>query len=206
MVSHAKYLLAGGLLVATTALASDVYCDDAAQSIHQYYVAASHQPKANTGIFRGRLLDVYTDSSLVVYRGRRIEHPVFYRFKVVESWAPSYDPQPYVTALTYADKRLPLQPGQEYLVATLGTTRGAFLWLDQCDLLKPLYAAGSDLRLLGRGTRVPAAASALGTGSKRVSALPAVQEPVPTPGQWIGGMALLTALNTLILLRVWRRR
>ncbi|UOQ79236.1 hypothetical protein MUN84_22485 (plasmid) [Hymenobacter sp. 5516J-16] len=206
MANHAKYLLTGGLLVATTALGSEVYCDGAAQSIHQYYVATSHQPKANAGIFRGRLLDVYTDSSLVVYRGRKIEHPVFYRFEVVESWAPSYEPQPYVTALTYADQRLPLQPGHEYLVATLGTTRGAFLWLDRCDLLKPLYAAGSDLRLLGRGTPVPAAASALRTCSKRVPASLAVQAPVPTPGQWIGGMALLTALNTLILLRVWRRR
>lgn len=206
MGGHAKYLFAAGLLVAITARASGVYCDDAAQSIHQYYVAASHQPKANAGIFRGRLLDVYTDSSLVVYRGRKIEHPMFYRFEVTESWAPGYDPQPYVTALTYADQRLPLQPGQEYLVATLGTTRGAFLWLDRCDLLKPLYAAGSNLRLLGRGTRVPAAARALQAGSKRVSALPAVQSPGPTPGQWIGGMALLTALNTLIMIWIWRRR
>lgn len=206
MANHAKYLLTGGLLVATTALGSEVYCDGAAQSIHHYYVAASHQPKANAGIFRGRLLDVYTDSSLVMYRGRRMEHPVFYRFQVAESWAPSGDPQPYVTALTYADKLLPLQPGHEYLVATMGTTRGAFLWLDRCDLLRPLSAAGPDLRLLGRGTQVPGAAPVLVTGSKRVSAVPAAQAPGPTPLQWLAGMALLTTLNVLILLRVWRKR
>lgn len=206
MVCYRKYSLAGAALVcAMTAHASDVYCDGATQHITHYYAVASHQPKAKSAIFRAQLLDVYIDSSLVVYRSMGIEHPVFYRFQVLESWAPSYGPQHYITALTYADKQLPLRPGTEYLVATMGTTQGAFLWLDRCDLLKPVAIARPDLQLLGPGTVLSAPKHSLHKNKERVpaSTVPSLRFAFD---KWMIGIVLLALLNTLLLVRLgWRR-
>ena len=205
MLRYATHLLAGAFVCTTMAHASEVYCDSATQHITHYYVAALHRPKANAAIFRGQLLDIYTDSSLVVYRGMGVEHPVFYRFQVLESWAPSNGPQHYITALTYADKRLPLQQGTEYLIATMGTTRGAFLWLDRCDLLKPLQVARPELHILGPGTILSAPKRLLQTDKKRVSASTAVRATSSVTHRWVIGVALLTALNLMLLVWLCRR-
>ena len=202
-----RHIIGIAILLSMEAHASSVLCDDAKQNLSYYYKEITHIPKANTSIFRGKLIDVYPDSAVIVYRIGGHKPPMFYRFQVLESWAPSFEAQVYITALTYIDDSLPLQPGKEYLVATKDKEHGDFLRLSKCDLLKPVEKASTELALLGLGTAPTAQTTAFRLHPHKEFYM--VEKIKPSSHSW--SLWFSVGLNVLLggwlaFSRLWRSR